>query len=104
MTESQPGYVIKMVAKPGNGDSLRKLVTDGMAQANTGGTWVHCLVEDEPETSWTFELFESAEAKTQYEEGSLADKPPDEIIDLLAGPPLRVPVTPFSASWLPLPS
>jgi hypothetical protein len=73
MTENQPGYVIKMVAKPGNGDILRKLVTDGMAQANTGRTWVHCLVDDEPDMSWTFERFENEEAKTNYEESDLAD-------------------------------
>ena len=100
MTEGQPGYVIKMVAKPGNGDILRRLVTDGMAQANTGGTWVHCLVDDEPDTEWTFELFESEEAKANYEQSDLSDKLRDEIIDLLAEPPLRVSVTPFSASWL----
>ncbi len=45
MIEGQPGYVIKMVAKPGNGDTLRKLATDGMRIANEGGTWVHCNVE-----------------------------------------------------------
>ncbi len=101
MIEGQPGYVIKMVAKPGNGDTLRKLATDGMRIANEGGTWVHCNVENEPDTLWTFEFFESEEAKARYEESDLADKLRDEIIDLLAEPPLRIAVTPFSASWLP---
>jgi hypothetical protein len=50
---------------------------------------------------WTFELFESEEAKASYEESDLADRLRDEIIDLLAEPPLRIAVTPFSASWLP---
>lgn len=68
MAESQPGYDIKMVAIPGHGDTLRRLVTDGMTRANAGGTWVTLR---------------------------------DEIIDHLAEPPLRIPVTPFSASWLP---
>jgi hypothetical protein len=45
MTQRQPGYVIKMIAKPGNGDLLRTLATAGMVQANAGGTWVHCQVD-----------------------------------------------------------
>ena len=82
MAESQPGYDIKMVAKPGNGDTLRRLVTDGMTRANAGGTWVHCLVDGEPDTLWTLELFESEEAKANYEESDLADTLRDEIIDI----------------------
>jgi hypothetical protein len=101
MTNKQPGYIIKMVAKPGYGDTLRKLATDGMRIANEGGNWVHCSVENEPDTLWTFEFFENEELKAQYEESDLADKLRDEIIDLLAEPPMRISVTPFSASWLP---
>jgi|GEM_PF-1179854 hypothetical protein len=100
--KGQPGYVIKMVAKPGNIDLLRKLATDGMRIANPGGTWVHCIVDNEPDTLWTFEFFESEEAKASYEESDLADKLRDEIIDLVTELSLRVSVTPFSASWLPL--
>src|SRR4051794_8575815 len=96
--KGQPGYVMKMVAKPGKGDTLRKLATDGMRIANEGGMWVHCLVENEPDTLWTFDFFESEEAKAKYEKSDLADKLRDEILDLLAEPPLRIVVTPFSAS------
>ncbi|WP_025864268.1 putative quinol monooxygenase [Prolixibacter bellariivorans] len=99
-TKRQPGYVMKMVAKPGKGKLLRKLATDGMRIANEGGNWVHCLVENEPDTLWTFEFFESEEAKVKYEESDLADQLRDEILELLAEPPLRIVVTPFSASWL----
>ncbi|WP_207799073.1 putative quinol monooxygenase [Taibaiella soli] len=98
--KNQPGYVMKMVAKPGNGDLLRKLVTDGMLIANEGGTWIHCLVDNEPDTLWTFEFFESEEAKLNYEKSDLADRLRGQIIDLLAEPPMRISVTPFSASWL----
>lgn len=100
MNAKQPGYVIKMVAKPGKGDLLRKLATDGMLKANENGNWVHCLVENEPDTLWTFEFFESEETKAQYEQSPLADELRDEIIDLLAEPPMRINVTPFSANWL----
>lgn len=98
--KKQPGYVIKMVAKPGKGELLRKLATDGMRIANEGGNWVHCIVADNPETLWTFEFFESEESKAAYEESELANQLRDEIIALLAEPPMRIPVTPFSASWL----
>ena len=100
--KGQPGYVMKMVAKPGNIDQLRKLATDGMRVANASGTWVHCVVENEPNTLWTFEFFESEETKASYENSDLADQLRDEIIDLLAEPPIRISVTPFSASWLPV--
>lgn len=99
--KGQPGYVIKMVAKSGNIDLLRKLATDGMRIANPGGNWVHCVVENEPNTLWTFEFFENEATKANYEESDLADKLRDEIIDLLAEPPIRISVTPFSASWIP---
>ncbi|AKD54862.1 putative quinol monooxygenase [Spirosoma radiotolerans] len=101
MMNRQLGYVMKMIAKPGYGDTLRKLATDGMRIANQGGTWVHCRVENEPDTLWTFEFFENPEAKARYEESELSDKLRDEIIDLLVEPPVRIAVTPFSASWLP---
>ena len=100
--KGQPGYVIKMVARQGNIDLLRKLATDGMRLANPGGNWVHCVVENEPNTLWTFEFFESEATKASYEESDLADKLRDEIIDLLAEPPIRISVTPFSASWIQL--
>ncbi|SFW76443.1 putative quinol monooxygenase [Chitinophaga sancti] len=101
----QPGYVIKMVAKAGKGDELRRLATDGMRIANKGGHWVHCIAENEPDTLWTFEFFESEEAKKQYEESDLADTLRNEILDLIEEPlqqnAMRIDVIPFSASWLP---
>ena len=104
--KAQPGYVIKMVAKPGKIDLLRKLVTDGMRITNKNGNWVHCFVENEPNTLWTFEFFESEEAKKQYEESALADTLRSEILELIEEPlhenAMRIPVKPFSASWLPV--
>lgn len=104
--EKQPGYIIKMVAKPGKGDLLKKLATDGMRIANEGGIWVHCLVENEPDTLWTFEFFESEEAKKRYEDSNLSETLRDEILELLEQPlhlhAMRIPVTPFSASWITL--
>ncbi|WP_447640463.1 MULTISPECIES: putative quinol monooxygenase [Chitinophagaceae] len=103
----QPGYVIKMVAKSGKIDLLRKRATDGMRIANENGNWVHCIVETEPDTLWTFEFFESEEAKKEYEESDLAAQLRGEILDLIEEPlhsnVMRIPVTPFSASWLPIP-
>jgi hypothetical protein len=46
------------------------------------------------------EVFSSDEAKDAYENSPLADELRDEIIDLLAEPPMRVAIHPYSA--LPL--
>jgi hypothetical protein len=43
-------------------------------------------------------VFKSDEAKDAYENGPLADELRDEILDLLAEPPMRIPVHPYSAS------
>lgn len=98
--KKQPGYVIKMVAKPGNGSILFKLATDYIKQSGASDRWVMCSVPDEPDILWAFEFFISEDIKAQYEGSELADKFRNEILDLLAEPPLRVEVRPESASWI----
>lgn len=48
----------------------------------------------DPDVLWNFEVFRSEEAKAAYENSPLADELRDEIIDLLAEPPMRVAVHP----------
>lgn len=100
----QPRYIIKMAANPGKGDLVSKLTTNGIRIANEGGVWMHCLVENEPDTLWSPEFFESKEAKAKYEESDLADQLRNEILELIGEPlhldAMRISVTPFSASWL----
>ncbi len=100
MAESQPGYVIKMVAKPGRGDTLFELATKYIKESGASDPWVMCAVPGEPDTMWSLELFKDEGAKSRYEGSEDADKWRDEILDLLAEPPLRVEVRPRTASWL----
>lgn len=101
MAKSQPGYVIKMVAKPGRGDTLFELATKYIKQSGASDTWVMCAVPGEPDTMWALELFTDEETKSRYENSEEADRFRDEILDLLVEPPLRVDVRPRTASWLP---
>lgn len=101
MSKSQPGYVIKMVAKPGSGNTLFDLATNYIRQSGASDRWVMCSVPGEPDTMWAFEFFVDDDARKRYEESDLADKFRDEILELLAEPPLRVEVRPRSASWIP---
>ena len=56
--------------------------------------------DDDPDVLWNVEVFRSVEAKDGYENSSMADELRDEILDLLAEPPMRIAVHPYSA--LPL--
>ena len=98
--QDQPGYVIRMRAKPGQGHRLFELATSGMEKSNSSDRFIIAREDDDPDVLWNFEVFRSDEAKDAYENSSLADELRDEIIDLLAEPPMRVTIHPYSA--LPL--
>ena len=96
----QPAYIIKMRAKPGCGDKLFDLATIGMEKSGASDRFTIVREDDDPDVLWNVEVFKSEEAKAGYENSSLADELRDEIIDLLAEPPTRISVHPYSA--LPL--
>ena len=98
--QDQPAYIIKMRAKPGQGDRLFELATAGMEKSNSSDRFIIAREDDDPEVLWNIEVFRSDEAKDEYENSPLADELRDEIIDLLAAPPMRVAVHPYAA--LPL--
>ncbi len=98
--QQQPAYIIKMRAKPGHGDKLFELSTAGMEKANCSNRYIIAREDDDPDVLWNMEVFTSVEAKDGYEHSPLADELRDEIIDLLAEPPMRIAVHPYSA--LPL--
>ena len=98
MLQDQPGYVIKMRAKPGTGDKLFELCTAGMEKSSASDPLIICREDEDPDVLWCIEVFKSDEAKDAYENGPLADELRDEILDLLAEPPMRIPVHPYSAS------
>ena len=95
--QDQPAYMIKMRAKPGLGDKLFKLATDGMAKSGASDRFIIAREDEDPDVLWNMEVFRSDKAKADYENSPLADEIRDEIISLLAEPPTRIAVHPYSA-------
>ena len=95
--QDQPAYLIKMRAKPGMGDRLFELATVGMQKSDASNRFTILREDDDPDVLWNVEVFTSEESKAAYENSPLADELRDEIIDLLAEPPMRVSVHPYSA-------
>ncbi|MFE1265711.1 putative quinol monooxygenase [Streptomyces albogriseolus] len=95
--QDQPAYLIKMRAKPGLGDKLFALATAGMEKSGSSDRFIIAREDADPDVLWNMEVFRSHEAKDAYENSPLADELRDEIIDLLAEPPMRIEVHPYSA-------
>jgi quinol monooxygenase YgiN len=94
--QTQPAYIIKMRAKTGLGDKLFKLATAGMKKSGASDRFIIAREDNDPDVLWNMEVFRSNEAKDEYENSALADTLRDEIIDLLAEPPMRVAVHPYA--------
>lgn len=95
--QDQPGYIIKMRAKPGKGDKLFELASAGMVKSGSSNRYILAREDADQDVLWNMEIFTSVEAKDGYETSDLADELRDEIIDLLAEPPMRIEVHPYSA-------
>ncbi|MFD5871760.1 putative quinol monooxygenase [Streptomyces sp. NPDC060322] len=95
--QDQPTYLIKTRAKPGLGDTLLALATAGMEKSGSSDRFIMVREDADPDVLWNMEVFRSREAKDAYENSPLADELRDEIIGLLAEPPLRIEVHPYSA-------
>lgn len=94
----QPGYVIQMRAKPGMGDRLFELATEGMFKSGASDRFIMLREDADPDVLWNIEIFRSEEDKDHYENSPLADELRDEILETLDGPPLRrVEVHPYAA-------
>ena len=95
--QDQPAYIIRMRAKAGLGDKLFELATVGMTKSGASDRFIIAREDGDPDTLWNIEVFRSDEAKANYENSPLADQLRDEIINLLAEPPMRIAVHPYSA-------
>ena len=93
----QPSYIIKMRAKPGMGDRLFELATVGMEKSGSSDRFLTLREDADPDVPWKIEVFRSVEAKDAYENSDMADELRDEIISLLAEPPVRIEAHPYSA-------
>ncbi|HEY5850434.1 MAG TPA: hypothetical protein VIT62_06675 [Lysobacter sp.] len=79
------------------GDKLFELATIGMTKSGASDRFIIAREDEDPDTLWNIEVFKSEGAKSHYENSALADELRDEIIDLLAEPPMRIAVHPYSA-------
>ncbi|MCG7309201.1 putative quinol monooxygenase [Brachybacterium sp. ACRRE] len=96
--QDQPGYVIQMRAKPGMGDRLFELATEGMFRSGSSDRFIMLREDADPDVLWNIEIFRSEEDKARYEDSPLADELREEILETLDGPPLRrVEVHPYAA-------
>ncbi len=96
--KDQPAYIIQMRAKPGMGDRLFELATQGMFTSGSSDRFIMLREDADPDVLWNIEVFRSVAAKDAYENSPLADELRDEILGLLDGPPLmRVEAHPFAA-------
>ncbi|OBR49195.1 putative quinol monooxygenase [Paraburkholderia tropica] len=94
----QPAYIIRMRAKPGAGDKLFELATAGMEQSGASDRFIILREDGEPDVLWNIEVFKSDASKAAYENSPLADVLRDEILQLLAEPPMRIAAHPYSAA------
>ena len=92
-----PAYIIEMRAKPGMGDRLFQLATAGMGTSDSSDRFIMLREDGDPDVLWNIEVFRSVQAKDAYETSDMADELRDEIIDLLAEPPVRIQAHPYSA-------
>lgn len=95
--QDQPGYIIRMRAKPGFGDKLFELANIGMEKSAASNRYILLREDNDPDILWNIEIFTSNDDKDRYENSPLADELRDEIIAILAEPPMRISAHPYSA-------
>ncbi|SDV50755.1 Quinol monooxygenase YgiN [Chitinasiproducens palmae] len=96
--KNQPAYIIRMRAKPGSGDKLFALATAGMEKSGASSRFIILREDDDRDVLWNVEVFSSDAEKKRYEASPLADLLRDEILELLAEPPMRIAAHPYSAA------
>jgi hypothetical protein len=55
--KDQPSYIIKMRAKPGQGDRLFELATVGMAKSGASDRFIMLREDADPDVLWNIEVF-----------------------------------------------
>lgn len=100
------GRYVRMVALPGRGQALAEIllhVADGLRDAPGCELYVVNASVDEPETVWVTEVWADADASDRALSGELGEVGIGEVLELLAGPPELVDLTPLGGTGLPRP-
>lgn len=98
------GRYVRMEALPGKGSVLAgKLlaVAEGMRGAPGCELYVVNLSADEPDIVWVTEVWADEAASDRALSGDLGEAGIGEVIELLAGPPELVDLTPLGGPGLP---
>ncbi|MCW2722099.1 MAG: hypothetical protein QOG20_6778 [Pseudonocardiales bacterium] len=106
MTEGsrRVGRYVRMVAHEGQGarlaDTLLR-VADGMRGAPGCELYVINVSNDEADTVWVTEVWADEEASDRALNGELGEVGIGDVLELLAGPPELVDITPIGGAGLP---
>ncbi|WP_300017653.1 antibiotic biosynthesis monooxygenase [Pseudonocardia sp.] len=106
MTErsGRVGRYVRMVAQPGRGAALADTllrVADGLRDAPGCELYLINSSADESDTVWVTEVWADADASDRALSGELGEVGIGEVLELLAGPPELVDLTPLGGAGLP---
>ncbi|WP_214400988.1 putative quinol monooxygenase [Pseudonocardia lacus] len=102
-SNTRVGRYVRMVAQPGQGRALAATllrVAEGLRAAPGCEMYVINLSPDEPDTVWVTEIWSDAEASDQALSGGMGEVGIGEVLELLAGPPELVDLTPLGGPGL----
>jgi quinol monooxygenase YgiN len=97
------GRYVRMVAQPGQGGALAATllrVAEGLRGAPGCELYVINASPDEPDTVWVTEVWSDEEASDQALSSDLGEVGIGEVLELLAGPPELVDLTPLGGPGL----
>ena len=98
------GRYVRMVAVPGKGSVLAGAllrVAEGLRDTPGCELYVVNLTADEPDVVWVTEIWADEEASDRALSGDLGEVGIGQVVELLAGPPELVELTPLGGPGLP---
>jgi quinol monooxygenase YgiN len=99
---TKPGVLLRMRAQPGQGRQLAEFITDLHYVEDADGPvdWLIVNDDDDPEVIWVTEFYRDQESFDRHyaETNEEIEKRHEQVIELLAEPPLRVMVHPVASS------
>src|SRR3954449_7780856 len=103
-SSNRVGRYVRMVAQPGRGGALAATllrVAEGLRSAPGCELYVINASPDEPDTVWVTEVWADEAASDRALSSDLGDVGIGEVLELLAGPPELVDLTPLGGPGLP---
>lgn len=97
------GRYVRMVALPGQGEALAATllrVAEGLRAAPGCEFYVINASADEPDTVWVTEIWSDADASDRALSGGMGEVGIGDVLELLAGPPELVDLTPLGGPGL----